>query len=410
MANRRCCLWLLLAGLSAVGSFCADAPHLLPTVERTAHGTALPPYAFPWDDGLYGTAAGFLGVKNVCFSYPCSFKLCVSSFCNSPFTVKAVIQDHTAPLVVMLLGIHGLPEEDFSKRLPSWLAEAGFHVLAFESTSLQDFNEHTRHGVSGNLWRETELACDIVAAFLEQSGARARIGKIGVVGVSDGGVEALMLGAMVAQKKVPFEVVSIQSYSPPLNMLHTAQLVDSWYAQTHNQFPLAKLLSLKKHVPDRGNPKSPLSDAELKAALSTLFRMPLAALIAYNDRAYHLNKLPKGDDFDDRYVRESYAEQWGFERFALSMSYPYWQKELNLSSLDPLLEKLELTNLIRNQPSGMTEVILAQDDPLDIPEDMNAFKTFARGKPVIMLPRGGHVGFIGEEWTKAKVQSLFEGK
>lgn len=41
---------------------------------------------------------------------------------------------------------------------------------------------------------------------------------------------------------------------------------------------------------------------------------------------------------------------------------------------------------------------------------MDAFKKFATGKRVTILPNGGHLGYVGLDWTRAKLMTLFDGK
>jgi predicted alpha/beta-fold hydrolase len=394
---------LILAGLPGSRAAASESEQL---EAKASVQSSLPPYEFPFENGLYASAAGYLCVKNVCFPCERSYPLDVDCFCGK-FPVKGVIQEGSAPLVVVLLGIGGRPEEDFSKLWPSWFACAGYHVLTFESTFLQDFNTRSQHGVTGNMWAETNLVKQIIDAFLKQTCVNGRVSKIGIVGLSYGGVESLMLGTMAAQKKLPFEIDAIQAYSPPINMEHSAEIVDRFYAETRDKYTLLELLQLQHHVPDRSNPNSPIPDDMLKAAVSATFRLPLPALIAYNDRNYHLHQLPKGDEFEDQYVREAYARKWTFTGFAYGMSYPYWQRKLNLPSLEPMIEAAHLPSLVAHQPP-ISEVILAEDDPLDSRADMEALKAFSTGKRITILPRGGHLGFIDEPWTKAKLLSIFD--
>lgn len=309
----------------------------------------------------------------------------------------------------MLVGIGGRADEDFAKLWPSWYYENGYHVLTFDSTFVQDFNARTHLGVGGNVWAETEYVTKIIDSFLHQSCISGRVTKIGVVGMSYGGVQALILGTQAAEKKLPFEIAAIQAYSPPIHMEQSARIIDGWYAETYGKYTLVELLALQKIKPDRSNPDSPIPECKLKAAVSTSFRYTLPNLVAYSDVEYHLNKLPKGDEFTDRYVREDYASKWGFTKFGYNMSYPYWQSKLGLPSLDPLIHATDLPALIEKQPAT-SEVILAQDDPLDTQSDMASFKTFATGKRVTILPNGGHLGYVSEDWTRAKLMKLFDAK
>ncbi len=408
-------LALFAAGGSCLGSDTLVAnlapqtsPSPAPALPPAPPEATLPPYEFPYTDGLYASASGYIGVKNVCFPCQKTYALKVCRICDA-FPVKAAIQDGPAPLVVFLSGVGGRPEDDFNKLWPSWYFAAGYHVLSFESTFLQDFNMRTHLGVNGNIFVETEYVRDIIDAFLHQSPVSGRVTKIGVVGMSYGGVEALILGTMAAEKKLPFEIAAIQAYSPPLRIEQSARIIDGWYAETAGKYTLLELIKLQKIVPDRSNPNSPIPEDELKAAVSTSFRYALPSLVAYTDKEYCLQKLPKGDEFTDRYVREEYASKWSFIHYAYGMSYPYWQNKLSLPSLEPLIHAADLPALVAKQPE-FSEVILAEDDPLDSPGEMKDFKAQMSGKRVTFLTRGGHLGYVAEPWTKAKLLTLFDGK
>jgi predicted alpha/beta-fold hydrolase len=387
--------------MSCANAFAADEK---PVTTAAQTPSTLPPYSFPYRDGLYASAAGYVAVKDVCFTCQKTELLDVEGFCGK-FPVKAGIQSSAAPLVVILLGVGGRPEDDFNKLWAAWYFEAGYHVVTFDSTFLQEFNERSHLGVGGNVWVETDYVAKIVDAFVHQSSASGRITKIGVVGMSYGGVQSLMLGV----RKLPFEIAAIQAYSPPIRMDQSARIIDGWYAETYGKYTLVELLKLQKIKPDPSNPESPISESMLKAAVSTSFRYALPALVAYSDSEYHLNKLPRGDEFTDKYVRLDYATKWSFSNFAYGMTYPYWQRKLGVANLEPLIHAADLPALIEKQPET-TEVILAQDDPLNAPADMDGFKKFATGKRVTILPNGGHLGYVSEPWTRAKLLTLFDAK
>ncbi len=385
----------------------SPAPNAAPP-EAPHTSEPLPPYSFPWNDGLFASAAGYVGVKNVCFPCQKSVLLDVCGICGK-YQVKAAIQDGPAPLVVLLLGIGGRAEGDFAKLWPSWYYERGYHVLTFDSTFVQDFNARTHLGVSGNVWAETEYVKNIIDSFLHHGCISGHVTKIGVVGMSYGGVQALILGTLAADKKLPFEIAAIQAYSPPIRLEQSARIIDGWYAESYGKYTLVELLALQKINPDPSNPDSPIPDGKLKAAVSASFRYTLPSLVAYSDVEYHLNRLPKGDEFTDRYVREDYASKWGFIKFGYGMSYPYWQNKLGLPSLEPLIHAADLPTLIEKQPAT-SEIVLAQDDPLNSASDMASFKAFAAGKRVTILPNGGHLGFVNVPWTRAKLMTLFDAK
>lgn len=307
----------------------------------------LPPYHFPFNDGLFASAAGYVSVKNVCFTCQRTELIQVCGVCQK-IQVRSAVQDGPAPLVVVLLGVGGLPEYDFNKLWASWYFQNGYHVLTFESTFTQNFNERTHLGVGGNVWVETGYVRDVIDAYLHQGNVAGKVTKIGIVGMSYGGVQALMLGTMAADKKLPFEIAAIQAYSPPIRIDQSARIIDAWYSDTYGKYTILELLALQKVKVDPTNPESPIPADMLKAAVALSFRYALPSLVAYSDEDYHLNKLPKGDEFNDKYVRLDYASKWSFTKFAYGMSYPYWQCKLGYPNLEPLIHAADLENLINH--------------------------------------------------------------
>jgi hypothetical protein len=107
-------------------------------------------------------------------------------------------------------------------------------------------------------------------------------------------------------------------------------------------------------------------------------------------------------------VKQEYAKLWGYTEFMNDMAFPYWEKKADLHSLSDLTGPIELSRLVENQPP-YTLAIIAEDDPFNMPEDMAAFRKTAPKQEVIFLPRGGHLGYANEPWTRALLLSLFKG-
>lgn len=365
---------------------------------------ALPGYDFPYENPYYASIAGYLSVKKVRIERHEKLTLHVPGFSEN-LPVRTVRQGHVAPLVVMLAGITGRSEDDFVKLWQKWYADAGFHVLSMDSSFLPTFNNRSGHGVSGNLWIETEKVRDVIAAYLKQSGIEDRVSSIGIVGMSYGATQALMLGKLAKEGKVPFKIDAIQAYSPPINMQHSADILERWDREDRPRYTLAQLQPVAYHKPSPEY-EHEFSDCMLRAAFATAFRLPLAYVIVENDQLYCLDLLPRGDEFNDLYWRYDHAATWGFRDFAYGLSYPYWQQKLGLNDLQPLIDSADIERLLEHA-QVCTEVILAVDDPLNEPDDLNRLRRSKYTAAATYLPRGGHLGYVSNEWTRTKLLSLF---
>ncbi len=401
-AERAGALHLRLAGVFLFSLCCGAHAAAVPTGTQESDE---PSYGFKYSNGLYATIAGFLNIKDVELKSQKTYKLKIGSF-KKKFPVKAIIQNKNAPLVVVLLGVDGRADGALGKLWPSWLADAGNHVLTFDSTFLASFIELSGHGVTGNLPAEADRIKDIIAAFLELGEMKGKVTRIGVVGMSYGGLEALLLGQRAQSGSLPFKIDAIQAYSPPINLRKTGELIDRWYEEDRWQYKLTELAGkLSGHKPVDSDAAIPFDDSIMRAGIAAVFRLGLVEVVVRNDKMYNLKALPRGNNFDDEYVRRDHAATWGYSRFMTDLAFPYWKQKSNLDSVDQLVGPAELDRLLLNQ-LPVTEVILAEDDPFNLPEDLARARE-VKGAALTVLPRGGHLGFVNEPWTKARLLKLF---
>ena len=190
----------------------------------------LPEYKYACADALFATISTAARIKGITVAGEQTLNLNVPGF-RRAMPVKAVIQNHSAPLAVVLLGIGARTQSDFSKIWPSWLAEGDLHVLYFDSTFVPTFQRSSGRGVSGNLWSETQSASEIINAFLKRPEMQGKVSDVRVIGYSYGAVEALILGRMASEGKVPFQLAGIQAFDPPINLMTSAQILDTWYRE-----------------------------------------------------------------------------------------------------------------------------------------------------------------------------------
>jgi predicted alpha/beta-fold hydrolase len=367
----------------------------------------IPAYEYRYSNPLYGTLAGYFSIKDIKLKNQRKIDLAVPSF-RKKFPVKAIVQNQSAPLVVVLLGVDGRSDSPLGKLWVSWFADAGCHVLTFDSTFLPAFSEASGHGVAGNLAAEAQKVSEIIATFLKTSELNGKVSKIGVVGMSYGGIEALLLGQMAKQGKLPFALSGVQAYSPPIKMHRTGELIDRWHAEDRWDYKLTELATeMSGHKPVASDADIPFDDSKMRAAIAAVFRLNLADLIVRNDRMYKMKVLPSGDEFSNDDVKRDHASTWGYTKFMTDLSFKYWERN-GVTTLADLVGPAELSNLLKNQPA-CSETILSEDDPFNRTEDMLELKKIGSDNLTI-LPRGGHLGFVNEPWTKAKLLNLFNKK
>jgi predicted alpha/beta-fold hydrolase len=52
--------------------------------------------------------------------------------------------------------------------------------------------------------------------------------------------------------------------------------------------------------------------------------------------------------------------------------------------------------------------VLAADDPLNDPSEFEQLRSAIPSSTLKVLPNGGHMGYLGTKWAKARIQKLFE--
>ena len=376
-----------------------------PPADKTAE-PSLPEYNYPYHNGFYATIVGFNSVKNIKLPLLQQFPIEVEGF-HCSVSARGIFQPGPAPLVIVLLGAEGRVIDPLAKRWIAAIAERGCHVLAFNSTLQKDFVSICGRGPSGNIEGEAECVRDIIAAALKSPCLSGRVTQLGVVGMSYGGIEALLLGRMAAENKLPFKIDAIQAYSPPIDLMRSVDLIDRWWREDRWKFTLPEIyFALSKHKPVEPGCCIPHSDSLMRAGIAASFRLDLADIVEANDEQYGLNILPRASNADERIRRHDFAATWGFIRFMRTVSYPYYKEKLKLNDFSELNAGAKLCNLIDKVPK-FTEIIIADDDPLNTQEDLAALKNCHTLAKLTILPGGGHIGYTQEPWTQANLAALF---
>lgn len=359
----------------------------------------------PWTDGRYSTITEPFctgGVKPKSAKW---LKLNVKGMKSSVWT-RAVIQNHPAPLVVILNGTFGHAADPEANLLMAWLEEKGYHAFTFDSTFLPAMNEASRHGVAGNLAAEAELSARIIQTFLQHREMAGKVTQIGVAGMSYGGTQALLLAKMSAAGKLPFRLDAVQAYSPPADVASSMRILDDsftyeWKLSDHYW----KFSNLPRAYPMREqyDPKM------MSAALGRVFRMGLQEVTERNDRLYgaELDKagatrlMPRDAERDERL---NYAEVVSFSQYFNNIAAPYWKAR----GQNDLLEDGNLKELLKCCGANV-EVIIASNDPLNEQGAVEELQRMDFGKKLTVLPCGGHLGYINAKWTRSRLCNMFPG-
>jgi pimeloyl-ACP methyl ester carboxylesterase len=366
----------------------------------------LPKFRHDYDNGLYSTitAMYYCGTPQEYMKQ--NFhegKIAVAGF-NKPVPIFYIKQNFPAPLVVVLMGGDGEVKGPFGELYPYWFGHAGFNVLTFDNSFTPRFPDYSGRGVVGNFEADTDSAAAIVDAYIKQSDPK-NYTRIGVVGLSFGGSQALIMAMKAKQGRLPFELAGCLAMSPPVRLLSTAQLVDGFYKFDRFKTTMVELgKKFGSHVPVPAGQAVPFSDTEMRGAIGFVFRDQLSKVVDRNDRVYRLGMLPSSGGGDDR---GTYAEATSLQRYIELYAGKYWTSKGAVASAQEIWEMPNLDRLLPQLPD-YAELVVAENDPLNYSSDLAAVKAADSGNHLTVLPRGGHLGFITSEWALVKAHHLFD--
>ncbi len=403
-------LWRNLNVLLAVACvFCApifaeEEPTVAPTLASVDGQPAAPkaeePARFDYsiENGLYATITAMESFKKPDIKNERKFKLRDIEGFRKEVEVRALLQDGPAPLVIIFLGLATKSKDPLARLWQAQLYEAGNSVMCFDSVFRASFNQRSCHGVAGNIEAEAIVAAKVIGAFLEHPEVRDKTTKIGLVGASYGGMLALNFAKLAKEGRIRIQPERVLVFSPPISMKTSAVLLDKYYDEDRQKAGIFDLLEMSGHKPVAPGKKIPFSESQMRAGIGYVFHDDLDDAVKCSKDVYKF-ELPKKDG-DDKNKR-------CFTRFIEEVVFPYWKDRSGVKSLDDLWECGNLAKLL-NACDSNVHAIIAVDDPLNDPVLLKYVKRDVPAEKLTVLPRGGHLGFIGCTWARERVLKLFE--
>lgn len=373
--------------------------------------------------------------------------------------VRTFLHPGKAPLAVTLLGFGQASDDRNARAWQADLYHAGNHVLSFDSLIRNNMNRAIGHGVAGNILEEGRLTARIIHAFLatrdpETGGTfRDRVTSVRLLGASYGGNIALQTMREPSSAIWPLDRVLI--ISTPVDFQNTTVLFDKYYREDRSKFgklSLARLLggftpngdepsekelslmragigysfhgdfvSISKDNMERYMPnlKQRLRDVAGSPEFENHRRQQLDLLKANNES--YKNTLQEmrqqlgnseynalKEDNDARYKnQQEYIKKklddlshWTFKSYFSMLCQPYWEAKGDYSDYG------RLKKLMAGAPN-FVQVVIAEDDPLNDPEDLHELKQALKEPQLLLIPHGGHLGYSGTRWFQALMAKFF---
>jgi predicted alpha/beta-fold hydrolase len=384
-----------------------------PPAEVTAPATPAPavvpaiaapqeiPFDYTIENGLYATITAM-----TCFKVPeikeeKLYKLAVLGF-KKDLEVRAMMHDQPAPLVVILLGLASKSKDPLARLWEKQLYDAGFNVMTFDSIFRPSFNRRSAHGVAGNLQMESYVCGNVLAAFREHEEIKGKCTKLYLLGASYGAVLSLNYDKLAKEGSIKWAPDRVLALSPPVSMKASAALLDKMYDEDRPKFGILALWHMKDHEPVGPGKPIPFSDSQMRAGIGYIFHRDLEDAVTCSKEIYRydLSEAPTTEGGTDK-------NRYAFTRFIEGVVFPYWKEKSRVGSIDDLWGFGELDKLIAGCPNNV-RVITTADDPLN---DKVLLKYMQRDIPsskLTVLPRGGHLGFLGTNWAKQTILGYFK--
>lgn len=377
---------------------------------------------------------------------------------------RTVYHVKPAPLAVLLLGFSQESNDKLARTWMAYLYEAGCHVLTFDSVIRKNVNEVLGHGVAGHFAKEGEIIARIVDSVLAQkaddgTGAkiRERVQSVRFLGTSYGGVLALHALRQPQAKTWPVDRVLVLSV--PVSMKTAAQRLTFFNREDRPKFGPSFLKLLGGYTPKQDQPDE-REESLMRAGMAYVFHGDLAKLVKSSDERYmpgtlerykaleeapavaaklkqrmellekihdkEMDELTKKYDGIKEQKRDEYdiekqalkdkhkvertecerrlanPDDWTFEDYVNNLLAVYWRMDL------PSLYRSGDLDLLMAGAPNFVQAVVATDDPLNDPKELEALKQKVQAPSLLVLPHGGHLGYAGTQWVKAYILRFFK--
>jgi hypothetical protein len=335
-------------------------------------------------------------------------------------------QNGPAPLIFIIPGLAGSAYSGSARYLAEWFSGHGFHVLILPSPFNWNFTlAASASGYPGYTQEDTQDLYSVMQLVLDDVKIRcnAQIGKIGILGLSDGALYTAYLSKMDSEKNQ----IGINTYlliNPPVDLFETARKIDRMtdagknYGSDQKTYLEAYAFGVVSEAlgNDIGNPdyfadwdkRLQLKDHQSEYLIGKNLHDSIGDAIYVVDLANNATILSPAINWWHRNNRLEEARSYGLMRYAERFLIPRFSrignKTMNLKALD-------IHNSIRgikSQLENNRSVFLMHnlDDILVSAEDV-AYLEKVFGKRAMLYPRGGHLGNLWYPENKKHILEVF---
>ncbi len=336
-------------------------------------------------------------------------------------------QKGLAPLIFIIPGLSGSAYTGPARFLAEWFADHGFHVLILPSPFNWNFAlAASSSGYPGYTKEDTQDLYLVMQLVLNdvKTHCQAQIGKIGMLGFSDGALYAAYISKMDSEKKR----IGIDTYllvNPPVDLFEAARKIDRMAAIGKNYGPNQKTnletyafgvvtqgMNKDTDAPDYfadWNKHLQLKDKQIEFLIGKNLDDAVGDAIYVIDLAHNSEILKTPISWAYRSGRLEEARSYGLMRYVDAFLIPRLKqsgnKQMSLKTLDIHNSIRGIESEIKNNPAVFLMHNL--DDVLISQEDVKYLEKIF-GDRAMIYPHGGHLGNLWYSDNKNHMLDVFK--
>jgi hypothetical protein len=331
-------------------------------------------------------------------------------------------QKGPAPLIFIVPGIGSSAYTGSALYLAEFLGGHGFHVLVLPSPFHWNFAlAASRSGVPGLVREDAEdlyLAMEMTLNEVKRQWG-AKIGKIGLMGLSEGALNAGHIGRLEGARNNKLGFSAYLLINPPVDMLESIRKIDEManlgeiygenqrrYLQSYAVGKLSEALNNDPASPDYfagWDKRIGLSNRQIGYLIGNELQNSVGDAIYAIDLGLNLNILNSSFSYRHRSQRlaeaRSYTLQEYVEKFIIPQHRRMDLKELNTRNSLKFIKTTLKSNKNIYLMHNLDDFLLSDQDI--------AFLETTFGDRAILYPNGGHLGNLWYSQNKKDILRIF---
>ncbi|MGZ8201388.1 MAG: alpha/beta hydrolase, partial [Methylosarcina sp.] len=331
-----------------------------------------------------------------------------------------------APLIFIIPGISSSAYAGSVRYIAEFLAGHGFHVLALPSPYNWNFTlAASRWGLPGLIHEDVRNLYTVMQLTLNtvKEDWQAEIGKIGLLGLSEGARASAYIGKLDAEQK-RIGIATCLLINPPVDMLRAVRQID-FMASRKGGYGPRQLEHLENYAVGllaealRGDPNDPnyflnwdqrskLEDWQYQYLIGTVLQRSVGEAMYVSDLAFNWDYLKTPISWGHRSDRfeeiHSYSMMEYLKNFLVPRVRQIRNKDIDIEKLNAESSLKSIQGTLKNNKNIF--LMHNRDDFLISEEDVIFLNKIFDDRAKI-YPRGGHLGNLWYPMNKQNILDIF---